>query len=129
METFAQLFEERRGVLDNGAYVRSRASEVFSGTGLVLSEGMPSAPPSDGAVFGIAFYSLPDLVILDDVVERSRNSSRTRKMPVEIFDILTCKSIREVETLFSGLVVFAKLNASHRRCLRNQAFSLRTDCE
>jgi hypothetical protein len=103
MKTFAKLFEERRGAVDNGAYVRSKAAEVFSGTSLVLREGMPSAPPNDGARLGIAFYSLPDLLILDDVVERSRKSSHARNVQVEIIDILTFKSMQDVETLFPGL--------------------------
>ena len=38
MKTFAQRFEERRGVLDNGAYVQSKAAEVFNGTKLLLRE-------------------------------------------------------------------------------------------
>ncbi len=88
--------------MDNGAYVQSKASGVFSGTSLVLRESMPSAPPSDGAVFGITFYSLSDLMILDDVLERSRNSSQNRNIWVEIFDILTCKSMQDVETLLPG---------------------------
>jgi len=102
MKTFAQFFEEGRGVVDNGAYVRSNASQLFTGTRLVLREGVPSAP-SEGALLGIAFYSLPDLVVLDEFVERSRNSSRPRNMQVEVFDILTLKSMQEVEALFPGL--------------------------
>lgn len=103
MNTFAQLFEERRGVGDNGAYVRSKASEMFSGTSLVLREGMPSASPRDGVRFCIAFYSLLDLLILDDVVERSRKSSHALNVQVEVIDILTLKSMQDVETLFPGL--------------------------
>lgn len=102
MMTFAQLFKERRGVRDNGAYVRSKTPEVFSGTTLVLREGKPSAP-GDGALLGIAFYSPPDLVILDSVVERSRRSSHFRNMQVEIFDILIFKSMQDVEAMFPGL--------------------------
>jgi hypothetical protein len=99
MKTFAQLFEERRGILDNGAYVRSKAAEVFNGTKLLLREGLPSAP-NDGALLGIAFYSLPDLAVLDEVVERSRNSSHARNMQVEIFDVLVFKSMQDAEALF-----------------------------
>lgn len=106
MKAFAQLFEERRGVVDNGAYVRIKAPEVLGGTNLVLREGMPSAPPSDGALLGIAFYSLPDLIVLDDIVERSRHLSNARNTRVEIFDILTCKSMQDVEALFSGLTPY-----------------------
>ena len=102
MKTFAQLFEEKRGIIDNGNYVRSKAHEVFSGTTLGLSEALPSAP-SDGALLGIAFYSLSDLVVLDEVVERSRNSSPAHNMRVEVFDILAFKSMQEVEALFPGL--------------------------
>jgi hypothetical protein len=40
MRPFAQFFEERRGVIGNGTYVRSKAHEVFSGTILMLSEGL-----------------------------------------------------------------------------------------
>lgn len=101
MTTFAQLFEERRGALDNGAYARSKAPEVFRGTNLVLSEGMPAAP-SDGALLGIAFYSLSDLVILDDLVERSRQSSHSN-LQVRVFDILVFHSMQDVETVFPGL--------------------------
>ena len=103
MKTFAQLFEERRGAVDKGAYVRSNAPEVFRGTSLVLREGMPYAPPIEGARFGIAFYSLPDLLILDDVVERSRKSSHARNGQVEVIDILNFKSMQDVEALFPGL--------------------------
>jgi hypothetical protein len=103
MKTFAQLFQERRGAVDNGTYVRSKAPEVFRGTSLALREAMPSAPPSDGARFGTAFYSLPDLLILDDVVERSRKSSHTRIGQLEVIDILTLKSMQDVETLFPRL--------------------------
>jgi hypothetical protein len=98
VKTFAQLFEERRGSLDNGAYVRSKASEVFSGTELRLRDGIPPAP-TDGAVLGVAFYSLPDLVVLDEVVERCRNSLQSH-LRIEIFDVLNLKSMQDVETLF-----------------------------
>jgi hypothetical protein len=103
MKSFAQLFEERRGVVDNGAYVRTQVPELLEGTNLALREGMPSAPPSDGALIGIAFYSLPDLIVLDGIAERSRHLSNSRNTRIEIFDILTCKSMQDVEALFSGL--------------------------
>ncbi len=106
MKAFAELFEERRGVVDNGAYLRTKAPEVLGRTNLVLREGMPSAPPSDGALLGIAFYSLPDLIVLDDIAERSRRLSNSRNTRVEIFDILTCKSMQDVEALFSGLTPY-----------------------
>jgi hypothetical protein len=61
---------------------------------------------SDGALIGIAFYSLPDLLILDDIVERCRESSHARNMQVEIFDILTFKSVQDVEALFPGLTPY-----------------------
>jgi len=99
MKNFAQLFEERRGVVDNGAYVRSKASEVLNGTKLLLREGLPSVP-TDGALFDIAFYSLPDLVVLDELVERCRNSSQPHHVQGEIFDVLTLKSMQDVEALF-----------------------------
>ena len=99
MNTFAQFFEERRGIVDNGAYMRSKAREVFKGTNLVLTEGVPSAP-TDGALLGVAFYSLPDLVVLDEVVERSHNSSHARNMHVQIFDVLALNSMQNVEALF-----------------------------
>jgi hypothetical protein len=99
MNTFAQLFGERRGIIDNGAYMRSKAAEVFNGANLLLREGLPSAP-SGRALLGIAFYSLPDLVVLDEVVERSRNSSHARNMQVEIFDVLAFKCMQDAETLF-----------------------------
>jgi hypothetical protein len=82
MKTFAQLFEERRGVLDNGAYARSMASGVFRGTDMLLNEGVPLAP-TDGAVLGVAFYSLPDLVVLDKVVDRCRKSHKPH-MRIEV---------------------------------------------
>lgn len=103
MKTFAQLFEERRGLIDNGAYVRSKASEVFRGTKLLLKDGLPSVP-TDGALLGIAFYSLPDLVLLDEVVERSRDSSNARHVHIEIFDVLALKSMQDVEVLFHAPV-------------------------
>lgn len=102
MPTFAQLFEERRGVVDNGSYVRSKAHEVFSGTSLLFSEAVPSAP-TDGALLGVAFYSLPDLAILDELVERSRDTPHSRPVQVQVFDILIFKSMQEVEAVFPGL--------------------------
>jgi hypothetical protein len=48
-------------------------------------------------------YSLPDLLILDDVVERSRKSSHARNGQVEVIDILNFKSMQDVEALFPGL--------------------------
>jgi hypothetical protein len=102
MMTFAQIFEQRRGTLDNGAYLRSKAPEVFSGTSLVLSEGLPTVPLSHGALLGIAFYSLSDLQLLDDVVLRSRNSSHSC-IRVDVFDVLTCKSMQDFENIFPGL--------------------------
>jgi hypothetical protein len=99
MNTFAQLFEERRGIIDNGAYMRSKAPEVFKGTNLVLTEDVPSAP-TDGALLGMAFYSLPDLLVLDEVVERSHNLSHARNMHVQIFDVLALNSMQNVEALF-----------------------------
>lgn len=103
MKTFAQLFEERRGILDNGAYVRSRAPELLNATRLVFAEGMPSRLPNDGALLAIAFYSLPDLQFLDDIVERSRNVSRGRHVQMQVLDILICKSMEDIESLFPGL--------------------------
>jgi hypothetical protein len=103
MITFAQLFEESRGRLDNGAYVWSKAPEIVRGTTLMLSEGLPTAPQRDGALLGIAFYSLPDLQFLDDIVIRSRNTSDPRDMRIDVFDALSCKSMQDFESLFPGI--------------------------
>ena len=103
MTTFQQLFEESRGRLDNYRYIRSKAHEVLSGTTLVLSEGLPTAPLSNGALLGIAFYSLPNLKILDDIVARSRNSPQFPNVGLGLFDVLSCKSMRDFESIFSGL--------------------------
>jgi hypothetical protein len=102
MKTFGQLFEERRGVVDNGPYLRSNASELFTGTGFALREGMPSAP-SAGVLLGIAFYSLHDLMVLDEFVQRSRNSSQPVNLHVQVFDILVLKSMQDVEAVYPGL--------------------------
>jgi hypothetical protein len=78
------------------------AAEVFRGTEMLLKEGVPPAP-TDGAVVGIAFYSLPDLMVLDEVVDRCRNSQRSH-MRIEIFDVLNLKSMQDVEALFHAPV-------------------------
>jgi hypothetical protein len=103
MITFAQLFDESGGRLDNGAYVWSKASEIVRGTTLVLSEGPPTAPKRDGVLLGLAFYSLPDLQFLDDIVIRSRNTSDSHEMRIDVFDVLSCKSMQDFESLFPGL--------------------------
>jgi hypothetical protein len=103
MMTFAQLFEESRGMLDNGAFVRSKASEIFSGPPFALSEGLPIVPQRDGVLVGIAFYSLPDLRFLDDIVLRSRNTSHSRDLRIDVFDVLSCKSIQDFDSLFPGI--------------------------
>ena len=49
---------------------------------MLLNEGVPLAP-TDGAVLGVAFYSLPDLVVLDKVVDRCRKSHKPH-MRIEV---------------------------------------------
>lgn len=95
MTTFEQLFEESRGSLNNNAYLCSKASEILRGTTLVLTEGLPTAPRRDGVLLGVAFYSLPDLQFLDDIVIRSRETSR--EMRIDVFDILSFKSMADLE--------------------------------
>ncbi len=95
--TFEQLFEESRVRLDNSTYIWSKASEILRGTTLVSVEGLPAAPQRDGVLLGVAFYSLPDLQFLDDVVIRSRD------MRIDVFDVLSFKSMSDFEGIFSGL--------------------------
>jgi len=101
VRTFEQLFEESRGRLDNGAYIWSKASEILSGTTLVSIEGLPVAPQRDGVLLGVAFYSLPDLQFLDSVVIRSRDTFPD--MRIDVFDVISFKSMGDFEGIFSGL--------------------------
>ena|SRR5437899_6544869 len=101
MKTLVQFFEEKRGIADNGAYVRSKAPEVFRGSALVLSEDF-TRPPENGARIIIAFYSLPDLKLVDALLKASRE---TKNVPdsVEVFDVLGCKSVQDVDCLIPGI--------------------------
>lgn len=101
MKTFEQLFEESRGRLDNSAYIWSKASEILGGTTLARTQGFPTAPKRDGVLLGVAFYSLPDLQFLDDIVIRSRGTPR--EMRIDVFDVLSFKSTSDFEGIFSGL--------------------------
>ena len=101
MTTFEQLFEESRARLDNGAYIWSKASAILSGTTLALTQGLPTAPQRDGVLLGVAFYSLPDLQVLDDIVIRSGDTSC--EIRIDIFDVLSFKSMCDFEGIFSGL--------------------------
>jgi hypothetical protein len=76
MRTLEQLFEEKRGILDNGAYVRSKASEAFAGSPLMLTNEFPDAPPRDGGLLGIAFYASRDLRVADALTAKLRASEK-----------------------------------------------------
>lgn len=52
-------------------------------------------------LLGVAFYSLSDLQFLDSIVIRSRDTSRHSR--IEVFDMLSFKSMADFEGIFSGL--------------------------
>src|SRR6266853_5797969 len=103
MKTLLELFEEKRGVLDNGAYVRSKAPEVFRGSALVLRDELAPTPRVAGALVGIAFYSPSDLKIVDALVRRSQDRKDSNPASIEVFDILICKSTQDLERILPGI--------------------------
>ena len=52
-------------------------------------------------LLGVAFYSLTDLQLLDDIVIRSRDTFP--EMRIDVFDVLSFKSMGDFENIFSGL--------------------------
>jgi hypothetical protein len=76
--------------------------EVLDGSALTLVENPAALPRLDGALIGIAFYSLPDLKLVDTLVRRSRE---TDNLPgqIEVFDILIYKSKRDLERILPGM--------------------------
>jgi hypothetical protein len=90
----------KRGLIDNGAYVRSNAPEIFAGSKLALVEDFAPAPV-DSARIVAAFYSLPDLKVVDEFLHASLTRSVTG--PVEVFDVLICKSMEDVDRLIPGI--------------------------
>lgn len=71
MITFKELFRHghKRNALDNGTFARTNAQEVLAGSGIAITSDI-KRPISiqDGSLIGIAFYSLPDLELLDQLV-------------------------------------------------------------
>lgn len=85
----------------NGAHFTGAFREV-RGTTLVVSEALPATPWHAGVLLGIAFYALPYLQFLDDVVIQSRDSA-SPNVQVHVFGVLGLKSMQDVGTVFPGL--------------------------
>jgi hypothetical protein len=96
MTRLARLFREghKQNPQDNGQLARSRAAGVLRGSGIVLATDSDQLSVQDGAVVGVAFYSLPDLELLDDLAfDRHVLHSET----IVVFDVLSCKKMADFE--------------------------------
>lgn len=103
MMKLTHLFDERRGILDNGSYVRSRAPEVFEKTPLRLAHELATGSGKNRVVLGVAFYSRPDLELLDALVQKLRSGNCGTDRPIYVFDALMCKSMEDFERLVPGI--------------------------
>jgi len=102
MTTLTELFQQSKAVgpVNNGAYVRSRAAQVIRDAGFRLKKFVSITRPNDGVVMGIAFYSLPDLQLLDELVQASKSG---HSYSIDIFDVLDCKSMADFDQLIPGV--------------------------
>jgi hypothetical protein len=106
MVTFAQLFHEgqQRNPLDNGQFVRSRAEEALSGGGITFRTCVERLSIQSGVAIVIAFYSLPDLMFLDQLVSvLGAQPNATMKEEIVIFDVLSFKTMADFEILIPGI--------------------------
>jgi hypothetical protein len=107
MITFGELFREGQKInpLDNGAFARLNAQEALSGSGITFRSSEVPELPRNGAIIGIAFYSLADLSLIDELViaRRDKNLSHSGSESVVLFDVLTCKSMGDFEQLIPGI--------------------------
>jgi hypothetical protein len=106
MKTFAQLFLEgqQRNPFDNGEFVRSRADEGLSGSGVALRTSIEPLSMQNGVALVVAFYSLSDLKFLDQLVSTLRSQARPlMKEPILIFDALSFKKMADFETLIPSI--------------------------
>ena len=103
MMTFAELFREgqKSKSLDNGELARSKAKELLSSHGITLKTDLTPISLEAGAVVGIAFYSLPDLKFLDQLVLACRDKKLGNS--VIVFDVLSCKTMTDFEKLIPGV--------------------------
>jgi hypothetical protein len=105
MMTFVELFREGQKIdpLDNGTYARSKAQEVLSANGVTFTTDLSSTSIVNGAMVGIAFYSLPDLELLDQLVLACGSKTGSDSESVLVFDVLDCKGMRDFEQLIPGI--------------------------
>ena len=107
MTTFAELFREGHelNALNNGMFAKINAREALSGSGIILVSDEKNISIQNGSLIGVAFYSLPDMELLDQLVStfREKNLSHKEPEPILVFDVLRCKTMRDFELLIPGI--------------------------
>lgn len=103
--TFVDLFREGQKIdpLDNGRYASSKAQEVLSANEITFRTDLGPTAIENGATVGIAFYSVPDLELLDQLVLACRSKTGSGSESVVIFDVLGCKAMGDFELLIPGI--------------------------
>jgi hypothetical protein len=106
--TFGELFREGHGLnaLDHGAFAGTKAHEVLAETGIAITADINTLTSiQNGSLIGIAFYSLPDLKLLDQLVLKYLGlaAETSKREPIVIFDVLHCKTMWDFDKLIPGI--------------------------
>lgn len=101
MTSFATLFREgqKTNPLDHGELARSRARELLLGTGIVFWDDSSPIPIQNGTTIGIAFYSLPELELLDRLILIRDSVADSNGKSIIVFDVLRFKTMADFERL------------------------------
>lgn len=107
MMSFAELFHEGKKInpLDNGRFVLSRGEDMLAEAGIELGcrGAIETGPHRDGVVIGVAFYSLPDLELLDRIIAARKVRPAQASEAIIIFDVLGCQSMEDFARLIPGI--------------------------
>ena len=101
-----QLFEEARRLPpgDQPGYVSTRLPEALVDSPIsVWQRGQSISSMGRRTLLGIAPYSLPDLELLDAVTEALKQRGPDREDLVQVFDVLTCKSMKDFDDCIPGI--------------------------
>lgn len=100
----ASLFKEGLHLQpqERDAQIRSNLSQILKQAG--IKDWIPEPAPRQGRyiLLGIALYSLPDLELLDMIVQSSLNG-QNKDEHIQVFDVLTCSTMSDFEARIPGI--------------------------